>query len=158
MTKQASNTDVRVEISVDVPVERAFDVFTTRCHEWWPLAYRLGGSERADVVLEPRLGGRWYERGVDGTECDWGRVLAWEPPHHLVLSWQISPRFETEPDPGRASQVDVRFTAVGPDRTTVALVHSELVRHGEGWESMRDSVGGEGGWPGIMRSYAHLVA
>jgi uncharacterized protein YndB with AHSA1/START domain len=157
VTTKAEN-DVRVEVTVEAPIERAFAVFREQVDSWWPRAYRLGESERADVVLEPRAGGRWYEQLVDGTQYDWGQVLAWDAPDHLVLSWQIAPNFTPEADAERASRVDVRFAADGAERTVVTMVHSEFERHGEGWESMREGVAHEGGWPGIMAAYAELAA
>ncbi len=153
-----AETDVRVHVTVHASIDRAFRVFTERCDEWWPRSYRLGEAERTDVLLEPRVGGRWYEQAADGTECDWGRVLTWDPPSRVVLAWQITPRFTPEPDPERASRIDVRFVADGPNRTVVTLVHSEFERHGDDWESMRDGVAHEGGWPGIMKTYADLAA
>ena len=157
MAEQTSSTDVRVSVTVKAPIERAFRVFTERGDAWWPRAYRLGKSERADVVLEPRAGGRWYERGVDGSECDWGRVLVWEPPRRLVLGWQIGVGFVPEPVPERSSRVEVRFVEEGPERTTVTVVHSGFERHGEGWESLREGVAHQGGWPGVLESYAAAV-
>ncbi|NIR45947.1 MAG: ATPase [Gemmatimonadetes bacterium] len=157
MTDERSGTEVRVSVTVEAPIERAFEVFAERGDDWWPRSYGLGEWERSDLILEPREGGRWYERASDGRECDWGRVLEWDPPHHLVLSWQIGVGFVPEPNPQRASRVDITFVAEGSDRTKVTLVHSKLERHGEGWESMRDSVGGEGGWPGLLDAYAELL-
>jgi len=161
-TQQSEHTrtssDVRVEVTVETSIERAFTVFTERVDSWWPRSYRIGGFENSDVVLEPRQGGRWFERAADGSECDWGRVLTWEPPSHVALSWQIAPNFTAERDPQRASHVDVRFVADGADRTIVSVVHSEFERHGEGWEAMREGVAHEGGWPGIMDTYAKLAA
>lgn len=148
--------DVRVEVTVRAPIERAFAVFTERGTAWWP--YRLGEDRQAEVVLEPHRGGRWYERATDGTECDWGRVLTWDPPKHVVLSWQLGVGFVPQDDPELASRVEVWFVADSSDRTTVTLVHSEFERHGEGWESMRDGVGHESGWPGLLRGYAELAA
>jgi len=158
MTQQTSASDVRVVISVEAPIERAFEVFTTRGHDWWPRAYGIGETERVDLVLEPRAGGRWYERAANGQESDWGKVLVWDPPHHLVLSWQIGVGFVPESDPERASRVDVRFVADSEARTIVTLVHSGFERHGAGWESLRDGVAHEGGWPGVLEAYAKLVA
>jgi uncharacterized protein YndB with AHSA1/START domain len=109
-------------------------------------------------MLEPKEGGRWYERDAEGTECDWGRVLLWDPPEHLVLTWQIAPGFVAEGDPERASRVEVRFAAHSMGSTVVTLMHDGLERHGPGWESMRDAVANEGGWPGIMRAYRELTS
>jgi uncharacterized protein YndB with AHSA1/START domain len=153
-----TDTEVRVERVVEAPIERAFSVFAEQCDAWWPRMYRLSEAERTDVRIEPRQGGRWFEDTADGGTCDWGRVRAWDPPHHVELTWDIDVSFAPEPDPGKASTVDVRFTAEGPDRTRVTLVHTDLERHGEDWESMRESVGGEGGWPGILDSYAAVTA
>lgn len=153
-TRQTGSTDVRVEVTVNAPVERAFRVFTTRGHAWWPAGYRLGKSERVDLVVEPREGGRWFERVADGSECDWGRVLVWDPPRRLVLGWRIGVGFVPETDPARESLVDVRFAEEAPSRTRVTLVHSGLERHGDGWESLRDGVAHQGGWPGILEAYA----
>jgi uncharacterized protein YndB with AHSA1/START domain len=148
-------TDVRVEIEVEAPIERAFAVFTTRCGSWWPREYHLGEQEWDDVIIEPSVGGRWYERAPDGRTCDWGRVLAWDEPNRVVLSWQIAPDYTPEPDPERASRVEVSFAAVDDGRTVVTVVHSDFERHGEGWESMRESVAG--GWPGIMDNLARVA-
>jgi uncharacterized protein YndB with AHSA1/START domain len=156
------NTDdgsgaVRVSVTVEAPIDRAFQVFTEQCDAWWPRSHRLGEAERIGVVLEPRIGGHWYEQTKDGKACDWGRVLAWDPPEHLVLSWQIGVGFVPEPDPERASRVDVSFEAVRPDATKVTVVHSDFERHGEGWEAMREGVSNEGGWPGILPAYAKVA-
>jgi uncharacterized protein YndB with AHSA1/START domain len=152
------DNDVRFEVSVAAPLEHAFAVFTQRCDDWWPRPYRLGAGERVDTVIEPRAGGRWYERTADGEENNWGEVLAWDPPHHVALSWQITPQFTPEPDEQRTSRIDVEFTPEGSDRTTVSLVHSEIPRHGEGWEGLRAALADDGAWPGIMRAYAELTA
>jgi len=156
-TERAGSNDLRVAVTVKAPIDRAFQVFTERMDTWWPRAHGLGKTPRVDVLVEPRVGGRWYERTADGTEHDWGRVLVWEAPHHVVFSWQIGVGFVPQLDPERASRVDVRFVADDPGTTTVTLVHSNFERHGDGWESLRDAVGTEGGWPGILRSYAGLA-
>jgi uncharacterized protein YndB with AHSA1/START domain len=149
---------VHETVVVEAPIERAFRVFTEQCHAWWPRSYRLGLAERDDVVLQPREGGRWYERSVDGKECDWGVVLVWQPSAHLSLSWQIGIGFVPEPDPGRASRVDVTFAIADAQRVTVTVIHSELERHGDGWEAMAEGVSGERGWRGILRAYKQVVA
>jgi uncharacterized protein YndB with AHSA1/START domain len=141
------------KVSVGVSVERAFRVFTDSFNTWWPPEYHIGQAEIAEAILEPREGGRWYERGVDGSECDWGRVLAWEPPHRLVLTWQINGEWQYDPDPERASEVEVRFTADGPDRTTVELEHRHLDRL-VGGQAMREAIGGAGGWTSVLERYA----
>jgi uncharacterized protein YndB with AHSA1/START domain len=107
---------IRGTVTVAAPVERAFQVFTDSFGTWWPAEYHIGQADMAAAILEPRAGGRWYERGVDGGECDWGRVLAWEPPHRLVVTWQINGQWQYDPDPAHASEIEVRFTADGPSR------------------------------------------
>jgi hypothetical protein len=159
MTQQTTTerTAVRGQVLVEAPIDRAFAVFTEHCDEWWPRPYRLGKAERLDLQLEPHVGGRWFERTADGDERDWGRLLAWDPPGHVVLSWQIAPGFRPEPDARRASRIEVRFSPMGPDRTSVTLVHSEFERHGVEWQSMRDGVSGDAGWPGILQAYSALA-
>ncbi len=143
---------VHAKITVSVPVERAFRVFTESFHSWWPPGYHIGQAELAEAVLERHVGGRWYERGVDGSECDGGRVLAWEPPHRLVLTWQINGEWRYDPAPEHASEVEVRFTADGPEQTTVELEHRHLDRL-SGGQAMHDAVSGDRGWAGILERY-----
>jgi uncharacterized protein YndB with AHSA1/START domain len=131
---------VEREVTVKAPLSRTFEVYTASMGRWWPPEYHIGGSDLADVVLEPRVGGRWYERGVDGAECDWGRVLAWEPPNRIAMSWQISEQWAVEPDPERGSRVEIRFTALGPDTTKVELVHSDFERHGGGAQPVHEAM------------------
>jgi uncharacterized protein YndB with AHSA1/START domain len=109
-------------------------------------------------VFEPRVGGCIYDRGIDGSECRWARVLAYEPPNRLLLSWDISPQWRLETDPNRTSEWEVRFTPAGANRTRVELEHRKLERHGEGWEGVRGGVAGDQGWPLYLQRYADLVA
>jgi uncharacterized protein YndB with AHSA1/START domain len=158
MTTQASETSVRATTVVEAPIERAFSVFTEGFGSWFPSAYNLLEVEIAERVFEPRAGGQVYDVGTDGSECRWGRVLAYEPPHRVVFSWDISPHWQIETDPERTSEVEVRFSAEAPDRTRVDLDHRNLDRHGDGWQQTREAVGGEGGWPGCLRSFAERAA
>jgi uncharacterized protein YndB with AHSA1/START domain len=112
----------------------------------------------AETVFETREGGHVYDRGVDGSECRWARVLAFEPPDRVVISWDISPQWQLETDPLKASEVEVRFIAEAPERTRVELEHSNLERHGDGWEGVREGVGGDGGWPLYLQRFADVVA
>jgi len=146
MTTQVAGTAVRTETMVEAPIERAFSVFTEGIGTWWPPEHHILEAELAEMVFEPREGGHVYDRGVDGSECRWARVLAYEPPHRVVFSWDIGTSWQIETDPEKTSEVEVRFTAEGPDRTHVTLEHRNLDRHGEGWEKMRDAVGSPGGW------------
>ena len=151
--QQATPTEVRQELVVDAPIERAFNVFTEGYQTWNPPEHHIGEAEMESCVMEPREGGRWYEIGVDGKECDWGRVLAWDPPNRVVLAWMISPHWKADPDPSRASEVEVNFTALGDNQTKVELQHRNLDRHGEGWEGVLQGVGSPNGWPGSLQQY-----
>ena len=148
---------MRTSIVVDVPIARAFSVFTEEIGTWWNPEHHLLKVELAEMVFEPWAGGRAYDVGVDGSECTWARVLAFEPPDRLLLSWDVSLQWEREPDPDKTSEVEVRFTAEAPDRTRVDLEHRKLDRHGAGWQSMRDAVGASDGWAGELRRYAAVV-
>lgn len=152
MTPTDSVTAVRRTITVDVPIEHAFSVYVAQ--EFANPEHHLRDAPMERLVLEPRVGGRWFERSVDGGECDWGRVLAFEPPHRLLLSWQISPSFSVEPDPSKASEVEVRFIAETGERTRVELEHRELERHGPGWEQVRDAVDAPDGWSDDLERFA----
>jgi uncharacterized protein YndB with AHSA1/START domain len=157
MTTRAQEASVRTQIVVDAPIARAFSVFTDQFDRIKPREHNLLDVEIEETVLEPREGGRIYDRGVDGSECHWARVLAYEPPNRLVFSWDISPQWRIETDPARTSEVEVRFIAETPERTRVELEHRHLDRHGEGWESERDGVGSEGGWPLYLHRYAEVL-
>jgi len=124
---------------------------------WWPAEHHILEGELGEMVVERRAGGRMYDRGVDGTECTWGRVLAYEPPDRFVFSWNISLRWQIETDPQRCSEVEVRFVADGDARTRVELEHRHLERHGDGWEAMRDAVGSPDGWGKGLRQFAAYV-
>jgi uncharacterized protein YndB with AHSA1/START domain len=157
MSTQAQDTSVRAAIVVDAPLERAFSVFTEGFGRFKPPEHNLLAVDIAETVFEPREGGYLYDRGVDGSECRWARVLAYEPPDRVVISWDISPQWQLETDPGKTSEVEVRFVPEGPQRTRVELEHRNLERHGEGWEGERDGVASEGGWPLYLQRYAAVV-
>lgn len=145
-----NSTTVEKSIVLNVPRAHAFAVFTTHFNRWWPRTHHIGKADMAEAVLEPKEGGRWYERGVDGSECDWGRVLAFTPPARVVLSWHLNGDYVYDPDAAKASRVEVTFQDEGEGRTRVTLVHSGLDRHGPGWERVRESVGSPGGWSGLL--------
>lgn len=155
MTLQTAGTSVRTSVVVNASPERAFSVFTDGIGTWWNPDHHLLEGELAEMVFEPRVGGHVVDRGVDGSECRWARVLAYEPPHRLVISWDISLKWEIETDLERTSEVEVRFTPEGDGRTLVELEHRHLDRHGEGWEGMRDAVGSPEGWS--LTGYAEAV-
>ena len=148
----ATDTVVRTQVSVAVPVATTFRIFTEGIDRWWCREHHIGTAELDEVVLEPRQGGRWFEIGVDGSECQWGRVLHWEPPHRLVLGWQIDAHWTFDPE--FLTEVEVRFVADGPDRTRVELEHRNLERFGDARESMRTGFDSEGGWQGLLNAFA----
>jgi uncharacterized protein YndB with AHSA1/START domain len=158
MTSPAAATSIRHEVVVQAPIERAFSVFTDDFGAFKPPEHNLLGVDIAKTVFEPRAGGHVYDRGVDGSECRWARVLAYEPPERVVISWDISPRWQIETDLEKTSEVEVRFIAETPDRTRVELEHRNLDRHGEGWEAVREGVDAAEGWPLYLRRYAEVVA
>ena len=156
-----SSTDetvVRREVTVDAPLERAFAAFTERFGDFKPKEHNLLGSPIAETTFEPRVGGHIFDRGEDGSECRWARVLAFEPPNRVVFSWDISPSWQLEADEANASEVEVRFIAESAERTRVELEHRNLDRHGPGWEGVRDGIGEEGGWPTYLARYADVLA
>lgn len=157
MTEQAESIAVSKVVTVNAPPERAFDVFTEGISRWWPLStHHIGSQAPAAAVVEPREGGRWFERAADGTECDWGRVLAWEPPHRVVLSWELTHDFRH--DPQVVSEVEVRFVADGEGSTRVELVHRGLEVYGEHADRMREVFDSAGGWNGMLETYAEVAS
>jgi uncharacterized protein YndB with AHSA1/START domain len=152
-------TDVSVtkSVTVDAPIETAFDVFTNGIGTWWPPEHHILEPELAEMVFEPRVGGHVYDRGVDGRECRWARVLAYDPPNRVVFSWDINLQWQLEADPEKTSEIEVRFRAEGPNRTRVVLEHRNLSRHGDGWETMRAAVDSEGGWQRGLDAFAKVV-
>ena len=158
MTTQAADTTARASVLVDAPQERAFSVFTDGIDSWWPREHTIGEAELKEMVLEPRAGGRAYGIGVDGSESDWGRVLEFDPPNRIVVSWDITLQWKHELDHAKASEFEVRFIPDGPDRTRVELEHRHLERHGDGWEAMRDAVGSPNGWQGGLELFAKAAA
>jgi DNA-binding transcriptional ArsR family regulator/uncharacterized protein YndB with AHSA1/START domain len=157
MGTPATDTSMRTSVVVEAPIDRAFDVFTNDFGRFKPSEHNLLPAEIAETVFEPHVGGYLYDRGVDGSECRWARVLAYEPPHRLLLSWSISPHWQLETDAERESEWEVRFVAETPERTRVELEHRHLDRHGEGWEGLREGVAGGEGWPLYLERYADLV-
>jgi uncharacterized protein YndB with AHSA1/START domain len=151
-------TTVTKDIVVNAPIEEAFRVFTARFGDFKPREHNLLAAPITETVFEPRVGGHIFDRAEDGSECRWARILAYEPPDRVVFSWDIGPTWQVEQDPDKTSEVEVRFTAAGPTLTRVELEHRRLDRHGPGWESVRDSVESDGGWPLYLQRYAELRA
>lgn len=153
---EATSTSVLQSIVVAAPVERAFAVFTERFGDFKPPEHNLLGVPIAETVFEPWVGGHIVDRGADGSECRWARILAYEPPHHVIFSWDIGPEWTIESDPARTSEVEVRFVAESDDRTRVELEHRNLDRHGPSWGAVAGGVEGRGGWPLYLARYAAL--
>jgi uncharacterized protein YndB with AHSA1/START domain len=158
MTTQAAGTSVRSQVVVAAGIDRAFAVFTEGIGSWWHPEHHILRAELAEMVFEPRVGGHVIDRGVDGSECRWARVLVYDPPDRLVFSWDINLSWEVETDPEKTSEIEVRFVAEAPDRTRVELEHRNIERHGEGWEQMRDAVGSPLGWDGGLKRFAGAIA
>ena len=154
----AETQTIAVTKTVEVPLapDDAVRLFTTEIDSWWPRTHHIGKSPMVRAIVEPRTGGRCYTEQMDGSECDWGRVLAWEPPLRLVLAWQITHQWGYQPDVAKSSEVEVRFIPVG-DATRVELEHRHFERHGDGGVAMRASVDAPNGWTTIMGLYANRV-
>jgi uncharacterized protein YndB with AHSA1/START domain len=149
---------VRREIVVDASIDRAFAAFVERFGDFKPPEHNLLGAAITETRFEPKVGGHIYDRAADGSECRWARVLAYEPPHRVVFSWDISPQWQLEADESNASEVEVRFMAETADRTRLELEHRHLDRHGPGWEALRGAIDSDGGWPLYLTRYSDLVA
>ena len=157
MSMQATDTSIQTSIVVEAPLERAFSVFVDDFDAIKPRDHNMLGVDIAETVFEPRVGGHIYDRGVDGSECRWARVLAYDPPDRVAFSWDISPSWQLEADSERASEVEVRFISETAERTRVELEHRNLDRHGEGWEELRAGVESPDGWPIYLNRFAERV-
>ncbi|GAA6524788.1 SRPBCC family protein [Intrasporangium sp. DVR] len=155
---ETTATVVRRAVVVPASVEKAFAVFTERFGDFKPPEHNLLGAPIAETVFEPRVGGHIYDRGADGTECRWARVLVFEPPRRVVFSWDIGPTWQLETDPENASEVEVVFVAESAERTRVELEHRNLDRHGPGWQSLAAGVGHDEGWPLYLERYGSLFS
>lgn len=153
MTVMIKPAPVRKSITVDAPVEKAFAVFTEGFGRWWPGSYSIGKSALKTAIMEPRAGGRWYEIGEDGAECNWGEVLEWEPPSRLLLAWRI--RGDWQYDSALLTEVEIKFIPLGENSTRVELEHRRLENMGEAAEATRETF--ESGWGGILEGYARVV-
>jgi uncharacterized protein YndB with AHSA1/START domain len=147
---------VRKSVVVKADVERSFSAFTGGIGRWWPRSKSIGSTAQVDVVLEGRPGGRWYERGADGAECEWGKVLLWEPPSRLMLAWQIDSNWKY--DPALVTEIEITFTALGARETRVDIEHRNLERFGDKAARIREMFDSEGGWPGVLKSFAATIA
>lgn len=157
MSQQPSPTKISHSVVVNAPIDKAFKVFTEDFGKFKPPEHNMLGVAIVETVFEPRVGGFLYDRGLDGSECRWGRILAYEPPYRVVVSWDITPTWQIETDHEKTSEFEVRFTAEADGRTRVELEHRNLDRHGQGWEGVREGVDGDQGWPLYLRRYSELV-
>lgn len=151
MSTQIRPAPVRKSIFVNAPQDVAFEVFTAGIGRWWPKSHKIGPADLDRPIIEPKAGGRWYELDVDGSECEIGKVAAWDPPARLLLIWQLTPEFTYDPDLN--TEVEVLFTAEG-DGTRVDLEHRDLEQMGEKADAMRETVSGPGGWPALLQLFA----
>jgi uncharacterized protein YndB with AHSA1/START domain len=157
MTARTTDTQVVTSVIVNTPPARAFSIFTQDIGSWWPPEHHILQGQLAEMVFEPRAGGHVFDRAADGTECRWARVLVYDPPARIVISWDISLDWQVETDPTKTSEVEVRFVAEGSDRTRVELEHRHLERHGSGWEQMRDAIESPEGWARGLQRFADRV-
>jgi uncharacterized protein YndB with AHSA1/START domain len=147
------NYTIHKEIVVEAPVEKAFRVFTAGFDSWWPRSHHIASAPMKEAILEEKLGGRWYEKVEDGTECDWGKVIAWEPPKRFALTWQLTADYKYDPD--FVTEVEVTFTPQGAKRTLVVLEHKNLDRYGDKLEEVRSQISNdEGGWGWLIKLFA----
>ena len=147
---------VRKQVVVNAPAEQAFTAFTERFGAFKPPEHNLLAAAIGETVFEPYVGGHIYDRAVDGSECRWARILAYEPPDRVVFSWDISPQWQIVTDPDLTSEVEVRFFTETPDRTRLELEHRHIDRHGPGWQAVTEGVDGDEGWPLYLARYANL--
>jgi len=157
MADVVEEATVRKSVRVPVPIERAFSVFVERMETWWPASHHIGAQPFQAIFVEPRVGGRWYERDLQGNECDWGTVLAWGPPRRVTFSWHLGLDWKFNPDLAKASEVEIRFTSEGPSTTLVELEHSRLERHGEGYQQLRTALDGPNAWESILAEFAKVA-
>lgn len=157
MTDTSAIAPVRKTITVQTSVAHAFHVFTTGFDTWWPRGHHIGKSPMTKAILEERVGGRCYSEQQDGTECDWGSVLAWDPPTRVVIAWQISGQWQFEPDVAKSSEVEVRFTPLADGSTRVDLEHRHLERHGADGVRVRAGVDSPQGWGALMEMYKNAA-
>jgi uncharacterized protein YndB with AHSA1/START domain len=141
---------VRKSIVVEAPREHVFRTFTERIDTWWPRSHHIGDREAFTAILEPRPGGRWLERADDGSECQWGHVIDWQPPERVLLAWELDHEWKYKA--GLATEVEVRFIAEAPARTRVELEHRKLHRYGDKAEMMRVIFEGDNAWAQMLKA------
>ena len=150
----ATDAPVTKSVTVRARPERAFEIFTREIDTWWPRSHHIGKSPMRRIQIEERAGGRCFTEQEDGTECDWGRVLVWDPPRRFVMAWQITHEWGFEPSLAKSSEVEIAFTPAEGGGTRVDLVHRFFERHGAGAASMRAAVDAPNGWTGLLQLFA----
>jgi uncharacterized protein YndB with AHSA1/START domain len=157
VSKQIPPAPIRKTLTVKTGIERAFDVFTCQMGRWWLKTHTINrGTTQKDVIIEPKPKGRWYELRADGSECQWGHVIEWDPPKRVLLAWQLTADWQF--DPAFVTEVEVRFTAESSHITRIDFEHRLLERFGERAEKIRKSVNSGEGWTGILTAYAAAAA
>jgi uncharacterized protein YndB with AHSA1/START domain len=157
MIDEATTAAVRRSVTVQAPPERAFEVFAAGFSSWWPIeSHHIGDAMAVEVVIDPFEGGRWFERDADGHECNWGFVSGWDPPHRLLLAWHLTPEYDFDPDPAKATEVEVTFTP-HDGGTLVELEHRGFERHAARGASMREKVSADGGWGDLLQRFARSL-
>ena len=156
MNRTIAPTPVRKSVRVSAPRDRAFEVFTAGIGRWWPKSHHIGASDLDTHVIEPKAGGRWYERGIDGVECEVGKVLVWDPPARLVLGWQITPEWRFDPE--LITEVEVRFIEDGATTTRVELEHRDLDRFADRADAFRAQIDSPEGWGGLLQLFAQSAS
>jgi uncharacterized protein YndB with AHSA1/START domain len=154
MTTTVSVAPVRKSVHVNAIPQRAFEIFTAGMVRWWSKQYSINRSPIKDIVIEPRVNGRWFERGEDGSECQWGKVLAWEPPSRVLLAWQIQVGEQWRFDPELITELEVQFISDGAGATRVDLEHRDLDRLGEQAAMVREIFDSPAGWQSLLESFA----
>ena len=157
-SEQMIDAPVRKSITVNARPERAFHVFTQEFDAWWPRTHHIGKVAMKKAIIQGVVGGRCYTEQIDGTDCDWGTVLVWEPPHRVVLAWQIDGHWQYQPDLAKSSEVEVRFTPESDGSTRVDLEHRHLARHGADAQAVRTGIDSPNGWSGLLQLFGSQVA
>lgn len=155
-TSRGHVPDVRKSVTVPVPAGEAFRIFTERPAEWLPAGHTFIPEPEA-VSMEPRAGGRFYERGADGAEATRGTITEWDPPRRLVMTWRMGPNWRPVPDDETASLIEVDFLTAGQDATEVVVTNTHLHRHGEIATALRSALDSPNPGPTLAR-YAEVVA
>lgn len=158
MVNASDSHEIKQVFTVPLTARNAFDLFTNKLHSWWPKEYTWAGDVLENIEIESGTNGRCFERGPHGFECDWGRVLTWDPPNRIGFTWQIAPNRVPEPDPEKCSEIDVHFEQDEDDETIVTFIHRNFEKHGEGSESYREAMSSEQGWPYILNNYKEAAS